>query len=141
MTTTPDVPAAGQVEFEVARADAMLSGRAMFLAGLLVAAEADTVDGPHKLAMDLWPDVDPAVVEAIQNRAFVVAHRMHQFAESPRLHGDRLRVLQARLTEAGFEAMGRAVGRSRRVVDPHPADGETARGRATGVTSRTSDTS
>ena len=131
MTAIPEVPAAGQADLEVARADAVLSGRAMFLAGLLVAAEADTVDRVAKLPVDVWPDADPELVQAIWDRACVVAWRAHQFAASPRLHGDRLQVLQARLSEAGFRAMGRMVGRSRGLVVPelsHPADGEAGRG-------------
>lgn len=129
----PAVPVSAddQAVFEVMRTDAVLTGRAMFVAGLLVAAEADTAGSPEKLPADMWPDVDPALVSEIWGRACVVAWRASQYAGSPRLHGDRLHVLQAQLTEAGHVAMGGSVGRSRELAvgSGHPADGEIARER------------
>lgn len=139
------VPAADAQDdsaFTAMRTDAVLTGRAMssgqamssaeFWSGLLVAALVDTAGSPRKLPADMWPDVDPAVVQEIWDRACVVAGRAAQFASSPWLHRDRLQRLQEQLTEAGFHAMGDSVARSRRLVAPdaapHPADGETGRG-------------
>lgn len=148
MTTHIPSSPAGDAEgledaaFTAMRTDAVLTGRAMsagqamssaeFWSGLLVAALVDTAGSPRKLPADMWPDVDPAVVQEIWDRACVVAGRAAQFASSPWLHRDRLQRLQEQLAEAGFLAMGDSVGRSRRLVapevPPHPADGETGRG-------------
>lgn len=115
------------------RADAVLTGRAMssgeYLAGVLAAAELDTVGCPEKLPRDLWPDLDPVVLQAVWERAVVVGWRAAQVAGDDRARGDRLHVLHSRLTEAGFHAMAGSVARSRRLVAPeHPADGEAERG-------------
>lgn len=134
---TAPVPSTEEAAFEVMRVDAVLTGRAMlsgqacssaeFLAGLIVAAQVDTAGAPRKLPADMWPDEDPAVVQAVWDRACVVATRAAQFAASPRLHGDRLLALQGQLAEAGFHAMAGSVQRSLRLVAPqHPADGESA---------------
>ncbi len=138
MSQTPDTtPASGfdEAAFEVMRTDAVLTGRAMssgeYLAGILAAAELDTAGTVRKLPMDLWPDEDPAVVQAVWDRAVVVAWRAAQIALTPWLHRDRLQDLQAALTEAGFHAMGGSVARSRRLVVraevEHPVDGEEPR--------------
>jgi hypothetical protein len=124
-----------EAAFEVMRADAVLTGRAMsaaeYLAGILAAAELDTAGMPRKLPIDLWPDADPALVQEVWDRACVVAWRAHQFASSAWLHRDRLQDLQAQLSQAGFHAMAGSVGRSLRLVVPdpvrHPADGEEPR--------------
>lgn len=109
--------------------DFVLAGRTsssgQFLAGLVAAAQLDTVGRVEKLAADLFPDADPALVQAVWDRALAVGLRAGQFAGAPRFHRDRLEGLQARLTEAGFRAMGGMVGRSVTVVtDRHPADEE-----------------
>lgn len=142
--TTPAVPAqAAPVDpaeaeaFEAMRRDAVLAGRAMssgqYLAGLLAAAELETVGTPLKLPADMWPDVDPAVVQEIWDRACVVAWRAAQFAgASPsRANAERLRDLQDRYREVAYTAMGGLVGRSRGLVEraalAHPADRQAAR--------------
>ncbi|CAL9668796.1 hypothetical protein SUDANB145_07305 (plasmid) [Streptomyces sp. enrichment culture] len=124
----------GDAGFETMRTDAVLTGRAMssgaYLAGLLLAAQVDTAGTVRKLPVDCWPDVDPVVVQEIWDRACAVVYRAAQFAQAPRLHGDRLQDLQGRLAEAGFHAMAGSVGRSRRLVArSHPADGEIVRER------------
>lgn len=126
--TTEPVPAEESAVFERSRTDATLTGRAMYVAGLLAAAELDTTGGPEKLPTDLWPDLDPAVVLEIWGRAGAVAWRAAEFAQSPR-HGDRLRSLQEAFSAAGFNAMGGLVGRSRSLVARAglAADGEIAR--------------
>jgi hypothetical protein len=139
--TTPSTAAAVPVsdeeaaEFEVMRADAVLAGRVMssgqYLAGLLAAAVVDTVGSPRKLPAELWPDVDPVVVQEIWDRACVVAWRASQFAGSAWQHRETLGAAQAQLVEAGHVAMAGLVGRSREVVlrsrPAHPVDGEAGR--------------
>jgi hypothetical protein len=74
-TDAAEAAAAG-AGFEVLRADAVLVGRAasagMFLAGLIADGQLATVGSPDKLPADLFPDVDPAVVDAIWKRALAV---------------------------------------------------------------------
>ena len=135
--TTPAVSANEEAEFERMRTDAVLTGRVMvtgqavssgeYWAGLLAAALVDTAGSPLKLPMYMWPDQDAVVVQEIWDMACVVAVRAAQFAASPRLHGARLQMLQAQLTQAGFDAMGGSVARSRRLVEGvHPADWDMA---------------
>lgn len=135
-TTPAPVPSASDdAGFETMRTDAVLCGRAMssgeYLAGVLMAGELDTVGCPDKLARDLWPDQDPVLIQAVWERAVVVGYRAAQVAGDERGQGERLHVLQGRLTEAGFRAMGGSVAKSRRLVAPelsHPADGEAGHG-------------
>ncbi|MGW2384371.1 hypothetical protein [Streptomyces sp. NPDC001658] len=126
--------------------DAVLSGRAMsaavFLAGLLATAQLETVGRPEKLPQDLFPHVDPEVVEAIWQRGLAVGLHAGRVSASPRLYRDQMLRVQGEFEAVGFAVMGRLVDRSRQVVDPpHPADGEGARAHGFGVTSSTSDTS
>ena len=130
------VPSAAEVaEFEVMRTDAVLTGRAMssaeFLAGLIAAAELDTVGSPRKLPVDLFPDVDPLVVQRVWERALVVGVRAGRLMGAPRFHRDQLARLQGELREAGHHAMGGLVGRSvsavERAPEWHPVDGEDGR--------------
>lgn len=150
MTTTPDVPAApapapADGEAGVVWADGVLAGRTMssavFLAGLIANAELETVGRPEKLPQDLFPHVPPEVAQEIFNRGVAVGLHAGRVSSSPRLYRDQMLRVQGLFEAAGFEAMARLVSRSRRLVAPHPADGETARDRSDGVTSRTSDTS
>jgi hypothetical protein len=142
----PSTPAAvdadEQAAFEVMRTDAVLTGRAMssgqflagagqFLAGLIVAAELETVGRPEKLTADLFPDVDPAVVQEIWDRAVAVGfHAGRASVSSGRFTEDELARVRAKFEEAGFHAMGGLVARSGRLVARArraPADGEIAR--------------
>jgi hypothetical protein len=134
--TTPSLPTptAGNDEVRVppSAVDFVCGGRntstAQHIAGLLNAGQLETVGTPRKLPMDLFPDVDPAVVQEIWDRACVVAWRAAQYAAAPRFYRDQLARLQGQLREAGFEAMGAMVGRSLRIASvPHPADDEDAR--------------
>ncbi|WP_046249561.1 hypothetical protein [Streptomyces sp. MBT28] len=140
-TTTPssagDAADDGQVleeaAFETMRADAVHAGRAMssgaFLAGLIANAELETVGRPDRLARDLWPDVDPVVVQAIWDRALAVGLHAGRRQSSPRMFRDEMARVSAALSEAGYHAMAGLVARSRRLVAPeHPADGEAGRG-------------
>lgn len=118
---------------DAAYSDGVLAGRAMssavFLAGLLANAELETVGRPEKLPQDLFPHVDPAVVQAVWDRALAVGLHAGRVSASPRLYRDQLRRVQGEFEAIGYAAMARSVGRSLRLVAPHPADGETARGR------------
>ncbi|MEV8248036.1 hypothetical protein AB0R01_30335 [Streptomyces rochei] len=122
-----------EAAFETMRADAVLAGRAMsageFLAGLIANAELETVGRPDRLARDLWPDVDPVVVQAIWDRALAVGLHAGRRSSSPRLFRDEMARVSAALSEAGYHAMAGLVARSRRLVaSEHPADGEAGRG-------------
>jgi len=132
----PVVSAEEEAAFHRMQVDAVSTGRAMssaeYLAGILTAAQLDTAGTPRKLPADMWPDLDPVVVQEIWDRACVVAWRAAQFAGSAWLHRDRLEAVQGELAKAGFHAMAGSVGRSRRLVardEVHPADGEVTRER------------
>lgn len=146
MTTTPETEPAVDASGarEAAQADAVLVRRnmssAVFLAGLIANSQLETVGRPEKLPQDLFPHVDPDVVQAIWDRALAVGLHAGRVSAAPRLYRDQMARTQAALEAIGYEAMARSVGRSLRLVAPHPADGEGARGRNSGVTSSTNDT-
>jgi hypothetical protein len=106
---------------------------AQHIAGLLNAGQLKTVGTPRKLPQDIWSDVDPAVVQEIWDRGAATGWRAAQYAAAPRFYRDELARLQGQLQDAGFEAMGRMVARSRvaaeRAPEWHPADGEEGRER------------
>lgn len=133
---TPAESAAVDVVFEVVRADAVLTGRAMssgqYLAGLIANAQLETVGTPDKLPADQFPDDDPAVVQRVWDRALAVGFHMGRSdASSSRFQEDKLARGQELLVEAGFHAMAGTVGRSRGLVErarqAHPVDREIAR--------------
>lgn len=138
MTTTPDSPAVrvDSAVVEVVQADAVLCGRAMssgaFLAGLIADGQLETVGRPDKLPADLFPDEDPAVVQAIWDRALAVGLYAGRLSGAPRLYRDQMDRIAAQFAEAGFHAMGGLVAGSRRLVASevpvHPADDEDGRG-------------
>ncbi|GGS96858.1 hypothetical protein [Streptomyces violaceus] len=123
--------------FDAMRTDAVLTGRAMsagaFLAGLIANAQLATVSRPEKLAADLFPDVDPEVVQRIWDRALAVGLHAGRRSASPRLYRDEMDRVAGQFAKVGYAAMGGTVARSRRLVAPdvpvHPADGETTRER------------
>jgi hypothetical protein len=134
--STPAVDAGEQAAYETMRRDAVFTGRAMssgqFLAGLIANGQLATVGSPDKLAADLFPDLDPVVVQAIWDRALAVGLHAGWRYGTPSFHRDELDRIAGVFEEAGFVAMGASVRRSRRLVAPevgvHPADGEGARG-------------
>jgi hypothetical protein len=135
---TAKAAASSDAGFEVLRADAVLVGRAasagMFLAGLIADGQLATVGSPSKLPADLFPDVDPEVVDAIWKRALAVGLHAGRVSAAPRLHRDQMDRIAGQFAEVGYVAMGRAVARSRALVAPeaaHPADGEGERQRVT----------
>ncbi|MGW2725747.1 hypothetical protein [Streptomyces sp. NPDC001492] len=142
MATTPETEATAPVD--ASYADGVLAGRAMssavFLAGLIANGQLETAGRPDKLPADLFPHVDPDVVQAIWDRALAVGLHAGRVSASPRLYRDQMARVQAEFERVGYEAMARMVGRSRRLVAPHPADGETARARELRCDKRTNDT-
>lgn len=131
-TTPTPVPSADEVAaFEVMRGDAVFTGRAMssgqFLAGLIANGQLETVGRPEKLPQDLFPGVDPVVVQQIWDRALAVGLHAGRRSASPRLYRDEMDRVAGQYAEIGYVAMGGSVARSRRLVAPesvHPADGE-----------------
>lgn len=121
--------------FAVMQTDAVLTGRAMssgeHLAGLIANGQLATVGRPDKLPQDLEPDVDPVVVQRIWDRALAVGLHAGRRSVLPRLYRDEMDRIAGLYEEAGYNAMGGTVSRSRRLVAPergaHPADGEIAR--------------
>lgn len=131
----PDAPTAGP---DPAAVDAELAARAVsdgeHIAGLILAAQLDTVGSPRKLPMDLFPHADPevqALVLEAWSRALVVGVRAGKLMAAPRFYRDKLATLQGRLEEAGHAAMGRtmgpAVAAAHRAPERHPADGDLER--------------
>lgn len=118
--------------WETARTDAVLNARnaeaAVRIAGLIAAGQLDTAGSPRKLPMDLFPDDDPEVVRRVWERALVVGVRAGQLMNAPRFYRDKLERLQGELAAAGFEAMGRSVGRAREAAAGHPVDSEDVHG-------------
>jgi hypothetical protein len=94
--------------------DAVLAARAVsdgeYIAGLILAAELDTVGSPRKLPQDVWPDEDAALIQEVFQRGVAVGFRAGRFFSAPRFYRDKLVSLQRRLSEAGYAAMGRSVG-------------------------------
>lgn len=132
MTTTPDLPAAGHDQaVEVPYADGVLAGQlmssAVFLAGLLANGLLETVGRPDKLPQDLFPS-DPEVAQSSFRLGLAVGLHAGRRSAAPRFYRDEFDRVQAAYEAIGYAAMGRMVGRSRRLVAPHPADGETAHG-------------
>ncbi|MFF1358718.1 hypothetical protein [Streptomyces sp. NPDC058297] len=126
---TTNETGADAAAFERAQTDMVLGGRtaatAHHLVGLIAAAQLDTVGTPRKLARDLFPGVDPAVVQEIWDRSAAVHYRAGQMAGAPRFHRDTLARLQGQLAEAGFAAMAGQVQRALSIaVQEHPADGD-----------------
>lgn len=130
--------------WDTVRQDAALAGQAMslgvFLAGLIANAQLQTLGRPDKLPQDLWPHVPPEVAAEIFQRGVAVGLHAGRTSDNAYLFRDQMARTQAEFESIGFMTMARLVRRSRRLVSPHPADGETARTGAPGVTSRTTDT-
>lgn len=102
----------------VEHADEALAARAAHnaeqIAGFLVLGQLDTIGRPDKLPQDLWPDQDPAVVQAVWDRALAVGYRAGLHASRPRFHRDTLDRLRGVLEDAGWQAMA---GRAAAVTD------------------------
>lgn len=117
------------------RVDMVLAGRhvstGQYLAGLMAAAELETAGRVDRLPHDLFPDVDPVLVQEVWERACAVAWRAAERYFTARQDPAVLAGLKADLEEAGHAAMAGMVGRSLSVVRmaglAHPADGAVER--------------
>jgi hypothetical protein len=137
MTTVPATPASSDegARTDTATVDLVLTGRVMctgaYIAGLLAAGLVRSAATPHSLAKDLWPDVDPAIVQEIFDRGCATGWMGHELYQAPKLRGAELRSAQKVLSEMGHLAMGPLVARSQAVAERfpewHPADGEDGR--------------
>lgn len=112
-----------------AAADQVLADRCQtsgdYLAGLLAAGTLEAAGTVRKLPTDLFPDYDPAMVEAVWQAALPVGYRAGQMSVRPRWTPDALNRLRAVLNDAGYNAMGNLAGRSAAIHPPrHPADDE-----------------
>lgn len=143
MTTTPDEasgPFGPSAEVVPEEADRVLARRARsageYLAGLIADGQLETVGRPALLPQDLFPDVDPEVAERIFRRGLAVGLHAGRVSSAPRLYRDQMARVQGVFEEIGYQAMGRLVGGSRRLVAPghvHPADVDGARERPSAV--------
>ena len=132
-TPAPSSDGAEAAAYQAVAFDSVSTGRNMgagaHIAGLLTAAQVATAPTPAALLKDLWPEVDPAMVQAIYDRGVEVGWRGAQYYAAPRLHGEELARVQAECEAAGHEAMRGMVARSRVLAarSRHPGDGEIAR--------------
>ncbi|MYW49621.1 hypothetical protein [Streptomyces sp. SID161] len=114
-----------EAEFRAMRTDAVLAGRAVssaqFLAGLVATGQLETVGRPERLARDLFPefpDLDPAALQAVWDRALAVGFHAGRLSAAPRLFRDQMDRVAGVFEAAGFNAMAGSVRRSRALVAP-----------------------
>lgn len=121
-------PAADDSANETVMVDLVLAGRnvgaAPFVAGLLSAAQLATAGSPRKLARDVWPGVDPAVVQEIYERGLEVGVYAARMYDRPRFHRDELERIRSQFEEASHVAMGGLAGRSLRLIDAPAPEGD-----------------
>lgn len=125
MTTQPTAPAAP----DTTTTDQALADRCQssgdYLAGLLAAGHLEAAGTVRKMPADLFPDWDPAMVQAVWDAALPVGFQAGKLSARPTWTPDALARLRAALDAAGFVAMGRLAGRSASLHPPrHPADTE-----------------
>jgi len=126
MTTQPHQPAASGPQDADTQLAALAATSSTVLEGFVAAGMLDVVGQPAKLPTLMWPDADQALVQDIWNRALAVGYRAGRFAGSPRWDAAALNRLRAALTDAGFDAMARAVDVTMATApSQHPADRET----------------
>jgi hypothetical protein len=131
VTTTPPPPAAvpGVPLLDVDRTDRVLAHRAKtsaaVLAGLIAAGTAETAY-PTQLPADMFPDLDPTVVERVWNAALRVGVCVGKGLARPRWDTRTLDRLRAELADAGYHRMGRLVEGAAFAApsrpEEHPAD-------------------
>ncbi|MFF9003707.1 hypothetical protein ACF1GW_39080 [Streptomyces achromogenes] len=119
------VSAEEETAFRTMRTDAVLAGRAVssgqFLAGLVANAQLETVGRPEKLPADLFPefpDLDPAALQAVWDRALAVGFHAGRVSAAPRLFRDQMDRVAGVFEQAGFHAMAGSLRRSRELVAP-----------------------
>lgn len=120
--SAPSDDAAEATAFAAMSRDAVYTGRAnssaQFLAGLLAVGQLETVGRPEKLPADLFPDADPATVQAVWDRALAVGFHAGRLSAAPRLFRDQMDRVAGLFEQAGFHAMAGSVRRSRALVAP-----------------------
>lgn len=121
-TPAPSDDAGEAAAFQVMSADAVFTGRAMssgqFLAGLIATAQLETVGRPDRLPADQFSEWDPAVVQAVWDRALAVGFHAGRLSAAPRLFRDQMDRVAGAFEEVGFNAMAGSVRRSRNLVAP-----------------------
>lgn len=128
----PAATAGEQAEFETSRADLVLAGRATltaeYLRGLYVAGLLSVVGTPKRLPQEVFPDDDPVVVQAVHDRGVAIGLHMALALQNPGRYREQVARTRRELGEAAYVAMAGALGPVlATAVDPHPADGESAR--------------
>lgn len=116
-------------QYALSQQDLTLSARAtmsgQYLAGLILAGMVATAGAPRKLPRDLYPDLDPVVLQEVFDLGVGAGWHGRRLAERPYHYRDQIERLQGELAKAGFAAMAGMVGRSlATAVAAHPADGE-----------------
>lgn len=89
-----------------------------WIAGLITAAELDTLARPDRLPADLFPDAPPELVQAIWDRALVVGIRAGKYMHAPRFHRDQLARHQQALTDIGHTAMAARITAALNLIQP-----------------------
>lgn len=124
MTSAPITPASTVADGDQALADRCQSS-GDYLAGLIAAGHLEAVGTVRKLPADLFPEYDPAMVEAVWAAALPVGYQAGRLSVRPNWTPDALNRLRAVLSDAGYHAMGRLAARSANLHPPrHPADAE-----------------
>jgi len=140
MTTHPNAPiesaatseGVDDAQFALVQRDTTFGGRAtlagQYLAGLSAAAQVASVGSPVKLPRDLfpaWPDADPALIQAVWDRALVVGVHLERMMKNPDRYRAGIEEIRGVLDAAGYAAMAGMVRRSLAMTVPaHPADAE-----------------
>lgn len=128
-TTTPTEPDPSRPTGPPAHTthDAELTERctshAQWLAGILAAAQLDTLTRPDRLPADLHPELPADQVDALLRRGIAIGMAAERLAARPHFHRDTLARHQAALAAAGYTAMARLTARTLNTLTPtHPAD-------------------
>ncbi|MEU5660045.1 hypothetical protein ABZ802_31170 [Streptomyces sp. NPDC047737] len=131
MTTTPPTAPAPAADPgpDLAAVDQALADRCQtsgdYLAGLLAAGHLEAAGTVRKLPTDLFPDWDPAMVQAVWDAALPVGFQAGKLSVRPTWTPEALHRLRTALNAAGYVAMGKLAGRSATLHPPrHPADAE-----------------
>jgi hypothetical protein len=116
----------------VAATDAALDARAAtsatVLHGIITAGMLQHAGQPRHLPTLMWPDTDPALVQAIWDAGLAVGIRVGRFMAASRWDAATLTRLRTDLADAGYAAMA---GTLRATMDTapsqHPADQDAVR--------------
>ncbi|MFD3516305.1 hypothetical protein [Streptomyces sp. NPDC058657] len=133
----PDPVGPGGTSTSIADTDSVLAERCgsagEYLAGLLAAAQLDTVARPNQLPEDLFSHLDPWDVRQVWDRALAVGYRAGKMASNPQWTTEGLDRMRRALADAGYGQMATQAARSHRTTTPrtHPADPDTHTARGT----------